>query len=119
MKPLLPTLKERKRYVVYQVLTAHPLRRSIRDELLASLTRQLGVQGMAEAGILSVTHDQDAQTGILRVSHAHVAKLRAALLMTTHLGRTKVCIRTLGVSGILRKTARFTEAITCNPCSTR
>ncbi len=107
MKPLLPTLKERKRYVVYRIVTAHPLRRDISGELLRHLEQLLGVFGMAQAGILSVRYDSETQTGVLRVAHAQLAQVKAALLMIGHLGTTKVCVRTLGVSGILRKTQRF------------
>jgi RNase P/RNase MRP subunit POP5 len=112
MKPLLPTLKERKRYIVYRVITAHPLRRDVSGELLRHLAGTLGAFGMAEAGILSVRYDETAQTGVLRVAHTHVAKAKAALLMAGYLGKTKVCVRTLGVSGILRKAQRFEHTAT-------
>ncbi len=107
MKPLLPTLKEKKRYVKYQVITASPLRRDVSDELLQRLRRTLGVFGSAEAGLLSIHYDTRTQTGVLRTSVAALPKVRAALLLTTFLSRTRVAIRTLGVSGILKKTDRF------------
>jgi len=107
MKPLLPTLKEKKRYVKYQIITATPLRRDVSGELLDRVTTLLGVFGTAEAGLLSIRYDPETQTGILRTSVKALPKIKVALLMTTFLGRTKVCIRTLGVSGILKKTERF------------
>ena len=106
MKPLLPTLKERQRYIAYEVISAHPVQ-DISEPLLQRLAEILGVFSMAEAGILSVSYDTATQTGILRVNHDQVARIRAAMLMTTHLGRTQVIIRTRGVSGILKKVKRF------------
>jgi RNase P/RNase MRP subunit POP5 len=106
MKPLLPTLKERQRYIAYEVISAHPVQ-DISEPLLQKLSEILGVFGMADAGVLSVSYDTQTQTGILRVNHDQVAKVRAALLMTTHLGRTQVIIRTRGVSGMLNKVKRF------------
>lgn len=107
MKPLLPTLKERQRYIAYEVITAQPMRHDISDLLLQRLSETLGVFGMAKAGVLSVSYHQESQTGILRTNHDQVLAVRAALLMTTHLGRQPVIIRTLGVSGILDKVKRF------------
>ena len=107
MKPLLPTLKERQRYIAYEAITAHAMHQDISEALLQRLSEILGVFGMAEAGILSVSYDQATQTGILRCNHDQVIKVKTALLMTTHLGRTQVLIRTRGVSGILDKVKRF------------
>jgi len=107
MKPLLPTLKERQRYVVYHITTAHPMGLDISESLLQRLSDILGVFGMADAGILSVSYDKETQTGLLRCNHDQVARVRAALLMVTHLGRTQVAIRTRGVSGVLKKAKRF------------
>jgi RNase P/RNase MRP subunit POP5 len=106
MKPLLPTLKERQRYIVYEVISLHTME-DISELLLQRLSEILGVFGAAEAGMLSVSYDPRTQTGILRVNHDEVARVRAAMLMITHLGKASVIIRTRGVSGILNKAKRF------------
>lgn len=107
MKPLLPTLKERHRYVVYEVITADPLRSDVSEALMQRLSEILGVFGTADAGVLSVAYDQHRQAGILRVAHTQVARVRGALLMIGQLGHARVLIRTLGVSGMLGKARRF------------
>jgi ribonuclease P/MRP protein subunit POP5 len=107
MKPLLPTLKERQRYIVYEVISAHAMGIDISEPLLRRLSELLGVFGMADAGILSVSYDTQTQTGLLRCNHDQVVKVRTALLLTTHLGKTPVIIKTRGVSGILKKSKRF------------
>ncbi|MBR9700568.1 hypothetical protein GOV11_01755 [Candidatus Woesearchaeota archaeon] len=109
MRPLLPTLKERKRYVVYQILTSKPLGKDVSRMILHRLTDILGVFGAAEAGLLQVSYDTTKQQGILRTDNKHVNKVKAALTMVTHIGKTRVLIQTKGVSGILAKTKRFTE----------
>lgn len=108
MRPLLPTLKEKKRYVRYRVISARPLERDVGGEVLRSLHDTLGVFGAAEAGLLSVSYDVRSQTGIIRCSLAALEKVKASLLMAGYLGRTRVVIRTLRVSGILAK-ARMEE----------
>jgi ribonuclease P/MRP protein subunit POP5 len=111
MKPLLPTLKERQRYIAYEVITTHPMQQDISDQLLQRLAQTLGVFGMADAGVLSISYEQQTQTGILRVNHNQVVRVRAALLLATHIGRTQVIIRTLGVSGMLNKVKRFLPSV--------
>ena len=107
MKPLLPTLKERQRYVIYHITSAHVLGTDISEPLLHKLAEILGVFGMADAGVLSISYDTNTQSGILRCNHDQVPRVKAALLMTTHLGRTQVIITVKGVSGVLGKSKRF------------
>jgi RNase P/RNase MRP subunit POP5 len=107
MKPLLPTLKERQRYVLYEVIAAHAVSHDISDALLQRLSELLGVFGAADAGLLSVSYDIRTQTGTLRCNHDQTARVKAALTMITHLGKQPVIIKVRGVSGILAKAKRF------------
>ncbi|HIH24563.1 TPA: hypothetical protein HA251_06015 [Candidatus Woesearchaeota archaeon] len=110
MKPLLPTLKERQRYVLYEVISAHAVDHDISDALLRSLSDILGVFGMADAGLLSVSYDKESQTGILRCNHDQTVRVKAALTMITHIGKQQVIIKVRGVSGVLGKAKRFLPA---------
>jgi ribonuclease P/MRP protein subunit POP5 len=107
MKPLLPTLKERQRYVLYEVISTHAIDNDISDALLHRLSEILGIFGMADAGVLSVSYDSKTKTGILRCNHDQVVRVKAALTMVTHIGKTPVIIRIRGVSGVLAKAKRF------------
>ena len=107
MRPLLPTWRERKRYIAYEVITATQTPRDLSVPLLERLGELLGAFGTAEAGLLSVQYDPGTQTGILRAAHTAVGKVRVCLLMVTHLGRQEVLIRPLGISGALAGARRF------------
>ena len=107
MKPLLPTLKERQRYVLYETITVHPLGLDISDILLQRLAELLGVFGSGRAGVLSVSYDSHTQSGILRCNHDAVLELKAAFIMVTHIGKTPCIIRIRGVSGTLQGAKRF------------
>ena len=107
MKPLLPTLKERKRYLVYELLSTKALAGAPDKDVLSHLRTTLGMFDGAKAGILPVSYDRKTQTGVLRVSHAQVDKVKACLLLLTRAGKQEVVPRVRGVSGILKKTARF------------
>ncbi len=106
MKPLLPTLKEKKRYVVYELLSEQPVDGGERA-VLGHLQAMLGLFDGAKAGILPVKYDATTQTGVLRVSNAAADKVKAALLLLTSVDGIKVIPRVRGVSGILKKTERF------------
>ena len=106
MKPLLPTLKETKRYVVYELISERPAPGGER-EVLRHLQATLGLFDAAKAGVLAVRYDEQAQTGVLRCAHTSVDKLKAALLLLTNVQGVPVIPRVRGVSGILQKTARF------------
>lgn len=106
MKPLLPTLKEKKRYVVYELLSEQPVHGG-EKAVLEHLQRTLGLFDGAKAGILPLRYDEKLQTGIIRVSNASVDKVKAAILLLTKVNGLTVIARIRGVSGILDKTGRF------------
>jgi RNase P/RNase MRP subunit POP5 len=110
MRPLLPTLKEKKRYVVYELITERPLAGSPEAEIINHLKATLGLFDAAKAGILPVKYDGKSQSGVLRVSHTSVDKVKASLLLLKTIGGTQVIPRVRGVSGILGKTKRFIPA---------
>lgn len=109
MKPLLPTLKEKKRYIVYEVQTKDPLQKDVSRAILRELQTLLGVFDGASAGVNSTSYDNKTQRGVLRISVKGSDKVRAALAMIKQIEETKVRIVTLGISGILKKTQPFLE----------
>lgn len=107
MKPLLPTLKEKKRYIVYELITERPLNGSPEAEILGHLRGVLGLFDGAKAGLLPVRYDEKTQTGVLRVATGSVDKVKASLLLCKTVQDAPVIPRVRGVSGILNKTDRF------------
>lgn len=106
MKPLLPTMKERKRYIVYELISDRPVRNG-QQSVVDHLNRTLGLFDSAKAGIIPVKYEHQRQIGILRVAHTAVDKVCAALMLLDTIDGTPIIPRTRGVSGILKKTARF------------
>jgi len=105
LKPILQSLKEKKRYLVYEVISENE-KDSNKDrssEILKKVTNFLGVFESAKAGIQSVEYNKKKQRGVLRVSTKQLDKLRTSLAMVNQLNDEEVMIRTIGVSGILKK----------------
>ncbi|MEM4245286.1 MAG: Rpp14/Pop5 family protein [Candidatus Nanoarchaeia archaeon] len=96
-------MREKKRYLVFEVVAKHNLsfgevRNAIRDGLL----RFLGELGFAKAGVM-ILDDWKNNKGVMKVSNKHVDEVRAGLALIKKVGNETVIVRTVGVSGILRK----------------
>ena len=103
MKPLLPTLKEKKRYILYEVLSKDNLSCNPTRELVKHINGVMGLFESAQAGVIPVRYDLTKQTGLLRVNNKYVQKLKLALALKKNVNDQPVCIQTLRVSGLLNK----------------
>ncbi|MEK6964166.1 MAG: Rpp14/Pop5 family protein [Nanoarchaeota archaeon] len=104
---LLPSLREKKRYLAYEALTEQPLSKDFSNHVLRHTQRVLGLFESAQAGIQSVDYDAKEQRGVLRVGHTYVDKTRTALMLLQSYENQNVLCRTLTVSGILQKARLF------------
>ena len=107
IKPVMPSLREKKRYVVYEIISKGKIQsyQQIADTINYTLLQFLGELGYGNAGIM-LMHDQwnyDAQRGIIRVSHLYMNHLRSALMLIKKVAQEEVIFRTVGISGMLKK----------------
>tara|TARA_Y100000310_G_C20133917_1_gene557113 strand:+ start:193 stop:561 length:369 start_codon:yes stop_codon:yes gene_type:complete len=107
IKPLLPSLRERKRYLAYEVISKSKFDNAVHvnKAILNSAKEFLGHSGMAKAGILPINDkwNVDSQRGILRVNNKHVDDLKASLVFVKNIDDKDVIVRSVGASGILKK----------------
>jgi ribonuclease P/MRP protein subunit POP5 len=107
----LPTLKERKRYLAFEVISKEKMDNfsSISSAVLAKTKEFLGELGLAKAGIwlLPDKWNSSRQTGIIRVSHKYLNELKTSLALIKNIDNSQVIFRSIGVSGMLNKTKRF------------
>jgi ribonuclease P/MRP protein subunit POP5 len=108
LKPIAPTLREKKRYLAFEVITEGPaafgdVSRALWDAFLGLF----GEAGAAHAGLwlLPERYDAGRKRGLARVSHTALDQLRAALTFITSIGGKPAVARSLGASGILAKAA--------------
>ena len=98
MKVILPTLKERNRYLVYQIKNNKKFSLvEIKKELQKAMLQFLGDFEYAKANIL-ILDDFKKDRGIIKVNNKYVDKVKVALMLI----KTFV-VETKGVSGTLKK----------------
>ena len=98
MKPLLPSLREKKRYIVYKTISdnkiePHQLQEAIKQQCL----KFLGELGYAKAGI------QIIKPNIIRVDTKYLNETKMALGLIKDINNNKVIVDVIGVSGIIKK----------------
>lgn len=108
---ILPSLREKKRYVIFEVIS----RKSIQTKILmqaihASFLTISGEVKAAFAGLYIPANlfNETAQKGIIRVNHTMVDTLRASFCRITMVMQQPVIIRSIGVSGTLQKAKQKT-----------
>ncbi|MBD3309763.1 ribonuclease P protein component 2 [Candidatus Woesearchaeota archaeon] len=107
IKPLLPSLREKKRYLAFEIASKKEIKdiSAISDAIWKSSLEFLGESGCAKAGIMILKdrYNKEKQRGLIRVSSKHVENLKASLALTKQVQGRKVIIKSIGVSGIIKK----------------
>lgn len=107
IKPLLPTLKEKKRYLAFEILSKKQIKAfsSISRAVWSAVTGFVGSKGASEMGlqVFPEKYDNSKQKGLIKTSHKTVDALRASLAFITEIENQPVIVRSLGLSGIMKK----------------
>lgn len=100
-KPLSPSLRQKKRYLVFEVISEGKQDFNLVNNLILNqASRLLGQIGMAQAGLIALSDKFDGTKGIIKVNHKYVHHLKSALAL---INNQDMLFRSIGVSGILAK----------------
>ncbi len=97
----LPTLREKKRYIAFEVISERAVtRHEMWEEISGSVCSLFGDRGASEinAGLLSF----DGQHGLLRCERERTTEARAALACIYNARNGRISIAVLGISGTVR-----------------
>ncbi len=106
MKVISPTLKERKRYILFKILSDKKIdKETIAKQCTDACLKFLGEFGCAEAGVqmLPETWNKQTQTGIIKTGHKWVDETKTALTLITEISGQKVTVSTIKTSGAIDK----------------
>jgi RNase P/RNase MRP subunit POP5 len=107
IKALLPTLRERKRYVVFEIISKNRTRSfaGVSKAIWQGMLALNGQKGAAQAGLLLLPnkYDEKSQRGIARVGHKDVDAFKASLTTIQEIDNSPAIARSIAVSGSLKK----------------
>ncbi len=96
-------MREKKRYIVFKVISKRGLNfDEVKKAIKSGLLQFLGELGFAKAGVI-IIEDWKDNKGVIKVNHKHVDNVKAGLALIKNIGDETVVVRTIGVSGILKK----------------
>jgi RNase P/RNase MRP subunit POP5 len=98
--PLPPSLREKKRYIVYEHMGNKQSFVALKPLIEKELKTFLGTLGTEQAGIniLKDTFNYDKQQGVLKVNHHYVNHIKAAF------ATSQLSLRSIKTTGTLTKT---------------
>jgi ribonuclease P/MRP protein subunit POP5 len=98
-----PSLRERNRYVVVDIMSERQLeRKPVVDAIWGALLRLFGEFGAAKTSLWVMDWEPQKRRGIVKVNHESVDMLRAAAATVKEIDGKKAIISVTRVSGTLR-----------------
>ena len=103
IKPILPSLREKKRYLVYESVSEMKIQYNyIKRSINSAILSYIGELGYANAGIIILPENKNTK-GILRVNTKYLDKVKASLTLIESINKERVIVKSVGVSGTLKK----------------
>lgn len=103
LRPLLPSLREKKRYIAFEVQTEGQIGlEQAKKSIEQSMKGFLGDLGVGRAGVLFL-NDWKQNKGIIKVNTKYVDEVKASLALVQEIAQHKAIVKSIGVSGALEK----------------
>ena len=103
LKPLLSSLKEKKRYVAFEVISDNKINYAdTSSAIIENYKKYFGLIGMAKSNLVML-NDWKNQKGIIKVNNKHVDELKSSLALIKNINNHNVIVRCIGVSGMINK----------------
>jgi RNase P/RNase MRP subunit POP5 len=100
IKPLKPTLKEKKRYVVFELVGKPMAFSDAKKAIEEGLHDYLGIKGMSEAGIIWFSKYYKDNIGFIKISNRSLSDVKDGLLFVKKYG---LIVKVILVTGLIDK----------------
>ena len=107
---LLPSLRQKKRYVVFEIVSDKCFSiGEVQEAVESSLSKFLGDWGLAKASPLFVKEkwSETKQRFVIKVNHTFVDELKSALILNKKIKNTPALIKSIVTSGTLKKVGSY------------
>lgn len=102
-KPLLPSLREKKRYIVFELSSEKNIPLDLaKDTINKEAESFLGKLTLAKAGLIFLD-DWKAQRGIIKINNKYEDHIKAVFTQINKIQNQNVLFKSVGISGILNK----------------
>ena len=102
MKSLLPVLRESNRYVIFEIISKKQLNnKEVKKSLEKEILGFLGMLEFAKSSFKLINFQKNR--GIIKVNRKYLSKIKAALVLINNMEKEKIAVKSLYVSGILKK----------------
>ena len=105
LKILLPTLREKERYVSFKIISEHPVIYSdLEGAIWNTMMDFFGDLGTSTTStwLIKNLYDDREQVGVIRCNHESVPAVLTALGLIERFGDTRVIVKILKISGTIK-----------------
>ncbi len=111
LKPVMPSLRERQRYVAFEVLSSIQLDASSVSQAIKNAVLQfVGEHGLAEMGLIMLKETFANNKGVARCSHNTLDTLKASFAFIKDINGHAVTVRSLRASGALHLATKASQS---------
>jgi ribonuclease P/MRP protein subunit POP5 len=106
LKPVMPSLREKKRYVAFEILSNAKLDvHAVAKAVWSAVLQFTGELGASKMGLIVLTdlYNRTKQKGIVRVAHTGLDAVRASFTFITTIDGHPVTVRSIAASGSITK----------------
>jgi len=108
MKPVIPSLREKKRYLVFEIKSNTSFKQQSAEKAVTEeILKFIGTLGYSKAGVIFLKDNYKNNKGILRIGNKHVDEIKMALGLIKSIEKKDVNVNTIYVSGILNKAKKY------------
>ena len=101
-KLLKPSLREKKRYLVYNIISENNINyKGIKEEIINKFKEHFGNFELSKANLKFLEFNNN--TGIIKINNKYLDHLRASFCFVRKINKEDVIVRSLGVSGMIKK----------------
>ena len=112
-KPLLPSLREKKRYLVYEVISDNDFDAlAVNGKIVDNFEEIFGAKGAADAGLIfpKDSFNKMSMKGFVRVSNTSLDELRASFVFILDIMGKKAIVRSVIASGMINRAQEIVSA---------
>ena len=101
---MLPTLREKRRYIVFEVVSDKKFtKEKVENAMYSSLLTLFGEYGFSLVNPKLIEFDEREQYGVIKFTREEVQKMRSSLAFVSKIDETVAVIHVKGISGTLKK----------------